>query len=316
MIAIVLSKKNLPAKTWLLVFLFSLLASALVVLSMEFYVTGEDFNFDAKINLYDIMGMTRGILNIVGWAALLLFIISFRSVSIETTQIVQPIKDNKTPHIETLDTNASTVSTTQYLYFFGFAIVIGGCIVTPITLPYILGLFSPEGAEIYLGYSAGRQLFFCLLLVGLASFAYADELRFSFFRYIGGMIVFGGAIATQAVKEYYSGKGVILPVGLLGIAYATIFGHIGLWVCNAITGKEERNKQVALILALIVFPLIAIITFMFVQDESHDRPVAAVKSQSSTSTEMPEKSNIIILPEISEPALSEPDLMLEGGAKE
>ncbi len=85
MIAVVLPKKNLPAKNWLLVFLFSLLASAAIALSMRFYVIGEDFNFDASLNLYDILGMTRSILGIVGWTALLLFIISFKSVCTETT---------------------------------------------------------------------------------------------------------------------------------------------------------------------------------------------------------------------------------------
>jgi hypothetical protein len=314
MVVIVLPKNNLPAKNWLLVFIFSLLTSALVLLSMQFYISSDLFITNTGMGVYSFLGVMRSILDIVGWGALVLFILSFRNTPIEAAQENNQNTDKVNEYIPTdINTdaaNSSEVSTAQYLYFFGFAIVIGGCIVTPLTLPHILGLFSPEAANVYLAYPAGRKILFCLLLVGLASFAYADELRFSLFKYIAGMVVLGGAIATQAVKEYYSGKGVILPVGLLGIAYATIFGHLGLWVCNAIAGKEERNKQTALILGLTIFPLLAISALVFFQNKSDPVVIAEVETQRSPKAESSDKPTVIS-PTSSNAVTPAPSLLLD-----
>ena len=85
MIAVVISRQNLPAKTWLLVFLFSLLASAAIALSIRFIDVGEDIYTSAYLNIYDLLGITRSMLGLIGWSALLLFIFALKSAPTETT---------------------------------------------------------------------------------------------------------------------------------------------------------------------------------------------------------------------------------------
>ena len=119
MIVIVLSKKNLPAKNWLLVFIFSLLTSALVLLSMQFYISSDLFITNTGMGVYSFLGVMRSILDIVGWGALVLFILSFRNTPIEAAQENNQNTDKVNEYIPTdINTdaaNSSEVSTAQYL---------------------------------------------------------------------------------------------------------------------------------------------------------------------------------------------------------
>ena len=202
-------------------------------------------------------------------------------------------------------TSDGDASWTHILYFYGFAFLIGGCILLPLFYTFLAEIFNNSTTQLFLDMSWGRRIMFCFLSVLIAFFGFGTELKtFSLTKYVIAVILFT-LLAYKTALQNMSGAPVLIPVGsgLIGLAVVWVLGNHGVQTSNWLAKNwGDAGLKAGSVIGVVLIAFMASILLPMMNKGKQSVPSAGIESTT------------IVSPQIESDVLYEEDTVNRGPA--